>query len=64
MRFVKAVKSDATVEISLPEERIAEIQAEAEAQGKAEFVLRGEIRDAAGELVATSTGTYQIRRSR
>lgn len=64
IRFVKAVKSDATIEIGLAEDRLVEIQAEAEAAGKAEFVLRGEIRDAAGEVVATSTGTYQIRRSR
>jgi acyl-coenzyme A thioesterase PaaI-like protein len=63
MRFLKPAKSDVTVEIMLPEERIAAIQAEADAQGKAEFILEGELKDAAGIVVAASRGVYQIRKA-
>lgn len=59
--FKKAVKSDATVEITLDDAEIARIQADAEANGKALFELRGELRDAEGDIVATSVGQYQLR---
>ena len=59
--FLKPAKSDVTVEISMTTEQIAGIQAEADSNGKAEFVLKGELKDSAGVVVAESHGVYQIR---
>jgi acyl-coenzyme A thioesterase PaaI-like protein len=61
MNFLKPAKSDVTVEISMTMEQIAAIQAEADSKGKAEFVLKGELKDSAGVIVAESHGVYQIR---
>jgi acyl-coenzyme A thioesterase PaaI-like protein len=63
LEFLKPAKTDVTVEIALSDEDIAAIQAEADAKGKAEFVLEGELKDAAGVVVAKSRGVYQIRKS-
>ena len=63
MNFLKPAKSDVTVEISMTTEQIAAIQAEADSKGKAEFVLKGELKDSAGVVVAESHGVYQIRKS-
>jgi acyl-coenzyme A thioesterase PaaI-like protein len=60
--FQKPAKSDVTVEISMTTEQIAGIQAEADSNGKAEFVLKGELKDSAGVVVAESHGVYQIRK--
>ncbi len=60
-RFLKPAKGDVSIEITLDEGRIATIAAEADAQGKAEFVLEGELKSADGTVVATSRGVYQLR---
>jgi len=61
IKFLKPVTSDVTIEITISDARIAELQAEADAKGKAEFVLEGEIKAADGTTVATSSGVYQLR---
>lgn len=61
IKFLKPVKGDVTIEITISDARIAELQAEADAKGKAEFVLEGEIKTADGEVAATSSGIYQLR---
>lgn len=61
MRFLKPGKGDISIELSIDEARIAALTAEAEAQGKAEFVLEGELKAADGSIVASSRGVYQIR---
>ncbi len=61
IKFLKPVTSDVTIEITISDARIAELQAEADAKGKAEFVLEGEIKTADGTVVATSSGIYQLR---
>jgi len=61
IRFLKPVVTEATVEIGLDEEAIARIEAEATARGKADYILEGEIKDAAGNVVAASRGIYQLR---
>jgi hypothetical protein len=63
LNFLKPAKSDVTVEISMTTEQIAAIQAEADSKGKAEFVLKGELKDSAGVVVEESHGVYQIRKS-
>ncbi|MFW6374694.1 MAG: PaaI family thioesterase [Thermodesulfobacteriota bacterium] len=62
LRFLKPAITEVTVELSLADEDIARIQTEAEQAGKADFSLEGEIRDAHGDVVATSRGVYQIRK--
>jgi len=54
-------RSGVTVVAELPEARAEQIQAEAEATGKSEFVMELEVRDESGEVVMTSRGIYQLR---
>ncbi len=61
IKFLKPVTGDVTIEITISDARIAELQAEADAKGKAEFVLEGEIKTADGTVAATSSGIYQLR---
>jgi acyl-coenzyme A thioesterase PaaI-like protein len=62
IRFRRPAFSDVTVEVELAPEEAARIAAEAEARGKAEFVLEGAVRDGDGTVVAETRGVYQIRR--
>lgn len=62
LKFVKPAKTDVTVEVRLSAEEITRLQALATAEGKAEFVLNAEVKDAAGVVVAVSEGIYQLRR--
>ena len=62
LKFLKPAKADVSIEIALSEERIAAISAEADASGRAEFILDGELKTADGTVVASSHGVYQIRR--
>lgn len=61
MQFVRAAKSDVSIELSLTPEEAERIEAETLASGKSEFEVRGELKDAAGEVVALSRATYQMR---
>ncbi|MGH8456011.1 MAG: YiiD C-terminal domain-containing protein [Stenotrophobium sp.] len=61
LRFLKPAKGDITIEMALDDTQIAALAAEADAAGKAEFVLEGELKSADGTVVATSRGVYQIR---
>lgn len=61
IRFLKPTLTEATVETGLDEAAIVAIEAEASARGKADYTLEGEIRDAAGKVVAASRGIYQLR---
>jgi acyl-coenzyme A thioesterase PaaI-like protein len=61
LRFLKPAKGDVTIELSLDDERAAALAAEAAQQGKAEFILEGQLKTAEGTVVAESRGVYQIR---
>jgi len=61
VRFRRPARTAITVEMGLSEEDARRIQQEAEAHGKADYVLEGELKDAHGEVVALSRGVYQIR---
>jgi acyl-coenzyme A thioesterase PaaI-like protein len=63
IRFRRIVKTDAMIDLVMSEEDVRRITAEAEKNGKADFVLDGEIKDADGEIVAISHGVYQLRRN-
>ncbi len=59
--FRRPVKTDATVEISISPEEVQRIETEATEQGKSDFILEGELKDADGVVVALSKGIYQLR---
>lgn len=62
IRFRRPAKSDVTVEVRLDPGKAAEIQAEADREGKADYEWDCELRDASGEVVATTHNVYQLRR--
>lgn len=64
IRFRRPATSDIRAEASLDASTLAGLRAEAEENGKAEFVLEARITDLAGEVVATTVGTYQVRANR
>ena len=47
---------------SLSDEEVARVRREALATGKGEFVLEATLTDEQGEVVASTVGTYQVRR--
>jgi len=62
--YLRPVKTDAHVEVSLPDEEIRRIEKEAENNGKSDFKLETSIKNDAGEMVATTVGIYQLRAGR
>jgi acyl-coenzyme A thioesterase PaaI-like protein len=62
IRFRRPALTDVTFEVELSEEEVERINRELEAQGKSDFVLNGEVKDAAGTVVAVTTATYQARK--
>ena len=61
IRFLKPATSDLTIELSLSEDKVSRIIADADENGKADFTLEGELKDESGRVVAVSSGVYQIR---
>jgi thioesterase domain-containing protein len=61
VKFLHPAHSDIIVEVFLSSEEVDRIIREISKQGKAEFVLHGELKDKSGTVVATSRGLYQIR---
>jgi thioesterase domain-containing protein len=61
LKFKRPARTDVTIEVSLPREEADRVEVEAAQNGKAEFILEGEIKDTAGDVVAISRGVYQIR---
>ena len=62
IHFRRPATTGVRAEASLTERDIERIRGDVEATGKAEFVLDAVITDAEGEVVATTLGTYQLRR--
>lgn len=62
MQFVAPAKSDVTVTYRLTKEELARIQQEAERDGRSRFILKGELVDEEGQVVARAEGHYQLRR--
>jgi len=61
IRYRRPATTDVRAEASLDADTIARLRREAEHHGKAEFVLDATITDGAGEVVASTRGTYQVR---
>ena len=62
IRYRRPAMTDVTVEVAMSEEEASRIQAEALENGKADYVLKLELEDADGEVVAIIDGTWQVRR--
>lgn len=62
IRFRRPAMGIIRAEVSLSEDEIARVQNDARTTGKGEFELEAVLTDSTGEVVATTVGTYQIRR--
>ena len=62
IRYRRPAMTDVRAEASLDASTITRIKREADHSGKTEFVLDAGLTDTAGVLVATTHGTYQVRR--
>jgi acyl-coenzyme A thioesterase PaaI-like protein len=62
LRFRRPATGDICVEARLSSAAIERLQTEAQALGKADYLLELELTDASGEVVATSRGLYQLRK--
>ena len=62
LRFRRPATSDILVEARLDQAQVARITMQADAEGKADYRLDLELKDAAGEVVAISQGLYQLRK--
>lgn len=62
LRFRRPAASDITVEALLAAEEIERIQSEAEREGKAEYRLELQLKDADGQVVAETSALYQLRK--
>jgi acyl-coenzyme A thioesterase PaaI-like protein len=61
VEFVGMARTDLRAEASLTDAELARIAAEAAERGKADFTLDAEVKDEAGQTVATTHGLYQLR---
>ncbi|WP_316512568.1 PaaI family thioesterase [[Mycobacterium] wendilense] len=61
IKFVGMASSDLRAEATMDDETIARVAAEAEQNGKADYVLDAVVTDATGKVVATTHGLYQLR---
>ncbi|MEJ7633515.1 YiiD C-terminal domain-containing protein [Aeromicrobium sp.] len=60
--FLRPARSAVRATVAMDDETVDRLTAQASEAGKAEFELVAEVHDAEGTLVATTTGTYQLRR--
>jgi acyl-coenzyme A thioesterase PaaI-like protein len=63
IRFRRPAKTDVTLETSISKEKAAEIEKEADKNGKADISLEMEIKDADEETVSIVNGIWQIRKT-
>ena len=62
IRFRRPALGVVRASASLSDEEVARVRREALATGKGEFVLEATLTDEQGEVVASTVGTYQVRR--
>ena len=62
IRFRRPALGVVRAAASLSADEVTRVRADALATGKGEFVLEATLTDAAGEVVASTIGTYQVRR--
>ena len=59
--FIKMAKTDVTVEFEMCNQTLKQLESDAIKQGRCTFVLEGQIKNNAGEVVAKSYANYQVR---
>ncbi len=64
IKFVGMATSELRAEATIDDETIARVEAEAADRGKADYTLDAVVTDAAGNVVATTHGLYQLRAQR
>ena len=62
IRFRRPALGVVRAEATLSDDEVARVRADALATGKGEFVLEATLTDEQGEVVASTVGTYQVRR--
>jgi thioesterase domain-containing protein len=62
IRFRRPALGVVRASASLTDDEVARVRRDALESGKGEFVLEATLTDAQGEVVATTVGTYQLRR--
>ena len=62
IRFRRPATGVVLAEAQLSDDEVARVRRDALGSGKGEFVLEATLSDAQGEVVATTVGTYQLRR--
>jgi thioesterase domain-containing protein len=62
IRFRRPALGVVRAEASMSDDEVARVRDDALATGKGEFVLEATLTDAGGEVVASTVGTYQVRR--
>jgi thioesterase domain-containing protein len=60
--FLKPARTDVRASVSLDDDTVEKVKAQAAELGKGEFELVAEVHDSEGTLVARTTGIYQVRR--
>jgi uncharacterized protein (TIGR00369 family) len=62
IKFLRPATTGVVASTSLAPDEVERIRAQAVAQGKAEYVLTTDVTDENGIVVASTTGTYQVRK--
>lgn len=62
IRFRRPASGDIWVEVQVSDEFVQKVQAEADANGKADYEWECELKDAKGTVVAISRNVYQLRK--
>ncbi|MFH1140055.1 MAG: YiiD C-terminal domain-containing protein [Pseudomonadota bacterium] len=62
IKYLKPAATDVTMEVSLTPEEAAAIEKKAEEAGKADILMKLDLKDAQGVVVAEVSGVWQVRR--
>jgi thioesterase domain-containing protein len=62
IRYRRPAMTDVTLEVALEEEEVQEIQEAADREGKKDWVMDLELKDANGEVCSVVHGTWQLRK--
>ncbi|MFZ5757309.1 MAG: PaaI family thioesterase [Pseudomonadota bacterium] len=62
IRFRRPATGDVWIEVRVSDDFVQKVQAEAEANGKADYEWESEIKDASGTVVAISKSIFQLRK--
>jgi acyl-coenzyme A thioesterase PaaI-like protein len=64
IQYIAMARTPLRAEATLDDATVARVAADAEANGKADFTLEAVVKDADGQVVATTRGLYQLRAHR